>query len=569
MPAAQGSKRELEVQALWHEQVHVSKVATLAFSAGSDALWSGCDAAAPRADAEGDSNDPPVALVSCKDGSTLRRTSGMPSCNVRLLCPLPQIRALLCVTGDGGCMALSTVGEQEDAPPSVCSSAALPGTPAAAALAAATAAEKPGVAEAAGSNGTEQQPATAASSAAAVEAKQAAAAQPGLQQANEQEAAGQGSGVEGPEFMAESGYRGLKQGYLFREGSLGSGYYRKDVVRRYCATVLQPSSNGAAATAAAAAPAVSPLGAGRGAAAGGEQQQPEGKQQAGPRQQSLEGEQVRRYIQRLLAAPPSMHSVVLSPCGSLLFTSSLGPKDCAIRVWRLLPDGRSITANVSDGSTRSGSSTLGGSTALQSELYRTLTGHTAPVLSLALTPDGSLLLSGSHDQTIRVWRTADWHCLRVLKGHGGGVRALAVAPDAGTLYSAAADNTIRAWSMQHWVCLRTLHGRHDDTTWTACMALSPDGSLLASGSTGPFGASTIKVFQTGSGGGREAGACLVSFAQLRYDQKAGMSALLFSPDGGTLYSGASDGTLAAWQLHWREVAQGSGAPGGGLRRGFL
>lgn len=47
--------------------------------------------------------------------------------------------------------------------------------------------------------------------------------------------------------------------------------------------------------------------------------------------------------------------------------------------------------------------------------------------------------------------------------------------------------------MQHWVCLRTLHGRHDDTTWPACLALSCDGSLLASGSTGPFGASTIKV----------------------------------------------------------------------------
>ncbi len=79
----------------------------------------------------------------------------------------------------------------------------------------------------------------------------------------------------------------------------------------------------------------------------------------------------------------------------------------------------------------------------------------------------------------------------------------------------------------------------------------------------------LQIFQTAGGGGREAGACLVSFAQLRYDQKAGMSALLFSPDGDTLYSGASDGTVAAWQLRWREVAAGSGALGGGLRRGFL
>lgn len=51
----------------------------------------------------------------------------------------------------------------------------------------------------------------------------------------------------------------------------------------------------------------------------------------------------------------------------------------------------------------------------------------------------------------------------------------------------------QAWSTQHWVCLRTLHGRHEDYTWPACLALSPDGTLLASGSTGPFGASTIKA----------------------------------------------------------------------------
>lgn len=59
---------------------------------------------------------------------------------------------------------------------------------------------------------------------------------------------------------------------------------------------------------------------------------------------------------------------------------------------------------------------------------------------------------------------------------------------------------LQAWSTQHWVCLRTMHGRHEDTTWPACLALSPDGSLLASGSTGPFGASTIMVGWVGRGG---------------------------------------------------------------------
>lgn len=49
------------------------------------------------------------------------------------------------------------------------------------------------------------------------------------------------------------------------------------------------------------------------------------------------------------------------------------------------------------------------------------------------------------------------------------------------------------WDTARWLCLRALHGRHEDATWPTCMALSADGKLLASGSTGPFGGSTIKA----------------------------------------------------------------------------
>ena len=116
------------------------------------------------------------------------------------------------------------------------------------------------------------------------------------------------------------------------------------------------------------------------------------------------------------------------------------------------------------------------------------------------------------------------------------------------------------------MCLRTLHGRHEDTTWPACLALSPDGSLLASGSTGHFGASTLKLFRTSGAGGHEAGACLASVAQLGYHQKGGLSSLTFAADGATLYSGASDGTVAAWSLAWRDAPGSSRAS---FRRGFL
>lgn len=81
----------------------------------------------------------------------------------------------------------------------------------------------------------------------------------------------------------------------------------------------------------------------------------------------------------------------------------------------------------------------------------------------------------------------------------------------------------------------------------------------------PLALPLLQVFQAGSGGSHEAGASLASLAQLGYHQRGGVSSLLFSPDGATLYSGASDGTLAAWRLRWRDAPGG----GGGLRRGFL
>lgn len=84
----------------------------------------------------------------------------------------------------------------------------------------------------------------------------------------------------------------------------------------------------------------------------------------------------------------------------------------------------------------------------------------------------------------------------------------------------------------------------------------------------PLPPSHPQVFQTGGGSGRDAGACVASFAQLGYHAKGGISALLFSADGATLYSGASDGTLAGWRLSWREAAGGAAAARG-LRRGFL
>jgi hypothetical protein len=57
---------------------------------------------------------------------------------------------------------------------------------------------------------------------------------------------------------------------------------------------------------------------------------------------------------------------------------------------------------------------------------------------------------------------------------------------------------------------------------------------------------------------------LATFAQLAYKQKGSQTALAFSPDGTMLFSGASDGTIAAWQVCWKGPQSA-----GGFRAGFF
>ena len=75
----------------------------------------------------------------------------------------------------------------------------------------------------------------------------------------------------------------------------------------------------------------------------------------------------------------------------------------------------------------------------------TLEGHTEAVLSVAFSPDGQKLASGSGDSTVRMWdlhtECPQYTCI----GHRGWVLYVAFAPDGKTLASAGMDNTIIIW----------------------------------------------------------------------------------------------------------------------------
>jgi hypothetical protein len=81
----------------------------------------------------------------------------------------------------------------------------------------------------------------------------------------------------------------------------------------------------------------------------------------------------------------------------------------------------------------------------QLTLLLTLTGHKRSVDSVAVSPDGQTLVSGSHDNTIKVWELSTGKLVRTLTSHERWVHSVAISPDGQTLVSGSEDKTIKVW----------------------------------------------------------------------------------------------------------------------------
>jgi WD40 repeat protein len=104
---------------------------------------------------------------------------------------------------------------------------------------------------------------------------------------------------------------------------------------------------------------------------------------------------------------------------------------------------------------------------------------------VALSADGSLVLSGSHDNTVRVWATSTGECVRILSGHKAPVNALALSADGVWALSGSglgtdpkSEKTMKLWHVGSGRCERTFR---EQRGMVKAVAVGPNGGLAISG----------------------------------------------------------------------------------------
>lgn len=158
-------------------------------------------------------------------------------------------------------------------------------------------------------------------------------------------------------------------------------------------------------------------------------------------------------------------------------------------------------------------------------------GHTAGISTVAIHPDGKRCISGSEDNTMKIWDMENGNCLCTFRGHDGGVTRIAIHPDGKHCITGSGNGVLKVWDIESGTCLYALKGHNRDIT---VILIHPDGKRYLSGSWD----SNIKIWDIMSG----------KFIRPLKGHGDLISSLAITADGATCISGSWDKTIKIWDL---------------------
>ncbi|KAJ3995205.1 WD40 repeat-like protein [Lentinula boryana] len=197
------------------------------------------------------------------------------------------------------------------------------------------------------------------------------------------------------------------------------------------------------------------------------------------------------------------------------------------------PDGKRIVSGSRDESIRIWNADTG------EAIGDPLQGHSHGVSSVAFSPDGKRIVSGSWDSSIRIWNADTGEAIGdPLQGHSQRVNSVAFSPDGKRIVSGSGDRSIRIWDADTGEAIGDpLQGHSEEVN---SVAFSPDGKRIVSGSQDM----SIRIWHADTG--EAIGDPLQGHSQ-------GVNSVAFSPDGKRIVSGSGDRSIRIWDADTGEA----------------